>query len=219
MFLRTIKTPLNQKPFFLEFKSLYTILREGEGRGWSSCTKTYGGHSCCNKSFQILRTSDLPGLADDAMKTIIMLHTSLFLIQLIQTGLSIVLTVFLNKSWKTPEKFILSLKLNFQVNLNLRLGNIRRANSGNSYFWCCAQLWQPKAHYLCPPKLINYTFISLRFLQENVQIGERGFVSHDINNFFKLSFTMTYLICIEKNCYKYLIHCFKNGFSDEIFKL
>ena len=53
----------------------------------------------------------------------------------IQTALSIISTISLNKSWKIPKTFIFVLsflKLNFQGNWNLRLGKIKRANSVNS---------------------------------------------------------------------------------------
>ena len=50
----------------LEFESLYTILNEEQGGSWASHAKTHCGHSCSNKSFQILLTSDFHRLADDA---------------------------------------------------------------------------------------------------------------------------------------------------------
>ena len=59
IFLRTIKS------LFLEFEGLYVIINGGEGGSWTPHTKTHCGHSCCNKNFQIITTSDLHRLADD----------------------------------------------------------------------------------------------------------------------------------------------------------
>ena len=54
------------KTLSLEFESLYTILNEEQGGSWASHAKTYCGHSCSNKSFQILLTFDFHRLANDA---------------------------------------------------------------------------------------------------------------------------------------------------------
>ena len=42
------------------------MLNEEQGGSWDYHTKTHCRYSCCNKNFQILLTSDLHRLADDA---------------------------------------------------------------------------------------------------------------------------------------------------------
>ena len=54
------------KTLSLEFESQYTILNEEQGESLAAHIGTHCGHSCCNKNFQILLTSDLHQLADDA---------------------------------------------------------------------------------------------------------------------------------------------------------
>ena len=73
-------------------RAFYPILNEGVGEGGSraSHTRTHGGHSFCNKNFQILQLMM-------QMKIVITLHVYLFLRQLIKNR-SIVLPVFLRKS-------------------------------------------------------------------------------------------------------------------------
>ena len=55
-----------RKTILLEFDSLYPILNEEQGGNWAFHTYTHCGHSCCNENFQILLTSDLHQLADNA---------------------------------------------------------------------------------------------------------------------------------------------------------
>ena len=54
------------KTLSLEFESQYTILNEEQEESLAAHIGTHCGHSCCNKNFQILLTSDLHQLADDA---------------------------------------------------------------------------------------------------------------------------------------------------------
>ena len=54
------------KTLSLKFESQYTILNKEQRESMASHTETYCEHSCCNKNFQILLTSDLHQLADDA---------------------------------------------------------------------------------------------------------------------------------------------------------
>ena len=62
------------------------------------------GHSCCNKNFQILLTSGLHQLADDANESHDYIHVYLLFRQVIQKALSIISTVFLCKSKKVQAK-------------------------------------------------------------------------------------------------------------------
>ena len=68
------------------------------------------------------------------IKFIIILHAYLIFRQLIQSALSIISTVFWNKGSEIPKKFlfVLSPKLSFQGNQNLRLEKIKQANSVDS---------------------------------------------------------------------------------------
>ena len=52
----------------MQFEIQCTILNEEQGGSLASYTETDCGISCCNKNFQILLTSDLHELADDAIK-------------------------------------------------------------------------------------------------------------------------------------------------------
>ena len=65
-FPRYIFSKKTSKTLSLEFESLYTILNEEHGGSWASHAETHCGHSCSNKSFQILLTSDFHRLANDA---------------------------------------------------------------------------------------------------------------------------------------------------------
>ena len=56
------------------------MLNEQQGGSWTSHTKTHCGHSCCNENFQILLTSDLHRLADDANENFVYLSTYLFIL-------------------------------------------------------------------------------------------------------------------------------------------
>ena len=82
----------------LKFDSWNTILNKEEGWSLASHTEPHCGYSCCNKNFQILLTSDIHWLAMMQMKIINILNIYLFFRKLIQIALSIISTVFLNKS-------------------------------------------------------------------------------------------------------------------------
>ena len=104
------------KILFLKFERTLPHIKLGEGRKYGfpyQYGHSHGGHSCCNKSFQIIELMM-------QMKIVITLYVYLFLRQLIK-NISIALTVFL-KNAKAPKKiaFCIESKVEFLGKLNVK---------------------------------------------------------------------------------------------------
>ena len=147
----------SQKPFSRNLREPTRNIKWRKGGSRASRTKTHGGHCCCNKKFQILPISDLHHLDDDPNEN----HNNiefLFIPQSVHScSSSHCLKSCFEQYLKSYKKslFVLSLKLNFQGNWNLRLWKIQQDNPDNIWFRYCAQLWQSIALCLCRPKLRN----------------------------------------------------------------
>lgn len=80
------------------------MLNEREGGNRASHTKTHGGHSCCDKNFQILPRSDLHQLADDASENYNYIEC-LFIFQIVHSDSSFhCFNCFLGQNLKNSKK-------------------------------------------------------------------------------------------------------------------